>query len=209
MSETCLLLKTGPAQAAPIWLEPPLAARVDVVDQYALRDLEWRHYAGLIVPMHTDQRWFAELTNRIEAFLSGGGAIAFNGHVAYPFLPELRPFVPMSHPRPEDLIVETRCSHPVFAGFDPASMNSRRGVSGFWGRGHNPPPEGAVVLQSLRRGTIPIDWFYERGDRGGRLLVHSGNDLWTNFEAREDNLRIARQLVDWLCGNADAAMGAS
>ena len=206
MSRRCVLVETGSGQRGRIWSDPWLAARVESVDQYALKDLNWRRYAGLIVTMHADQRWFASLAHLVEPYLAADGAIAFNGHIAYPFLPELRSFVPMESTHFSNLAVKQVRPHPVFANLDPALMNCRRGVVGFWGRGHNPTPEGAVVLQTLGQGTIPVDWILHRPG-GGRLLVHSGNDLWTNFQSNGDNLRIARQLVAWLC-DADAGPGA-
>lgn len=206
MTRPCLLLKTGPAVAR-LWSDASLSARIDCVDQYALRDIELRDYAGLILSMHADQRWIASLADLLQEYLLNGGAIAFNGHIAYPFLPDLRPFVPMKISGVGDFAVETQQDHPVFVGLDPARMNCRRGVAGFWGRGCNPPPEGAVVLQTLGQGTVPVDWIYHPA-AGGRLFVHSGNDLWTNFERPEDNMRIAHQLVSWLC-DFDAGTGAA
>lgn len=197
MRRISLLLKTGPSLAG-LWSEPQLSAHIDCIDQYELSEIHLQDYAGLILSMHVDQRWIASQTDLLENYLAGGGAIAFNGHIAYPFLPELRPFVPMKIEHVSDLAVEPQQTHPVFAGLDPARMNCRRGVAGFWGRGFNPPPEGAVVLQTLRHGTVPVDWVYYPAG-GGRLFIHSGNDLWTNFERPDDNIRVAHQLVTWLC----------
>jgi hypothetical protein len=88
--------------------------------------------------------------------------------------------------------------HPVFAGVDTDDLSFRKGVAGFYGRGHNPPPAGARVLQRLSSPDgPPLDYVYHRPD-GGRVLMHSGNDLWMYANDETSARRIAPQLLDWI-----------
>ena len=173
--------------------------RADEVAQYDLDGVRLADYAALMLPAHLDQRWFGTQTARVTAFLDGGGTLVFNGHVAWPMLPEFRPFVPLASRRLDDLRVNRLAAHPVFDGVAEEELTFRRGVAGFYGRGHNPPPDGAVALHGLGPGGAPVDWVWER-PRGGRILMHAGNDLWMYAGAADTTGRIVPQLIAWACG---------
>jgi hypothetical protein len=170
---------------------------VAFVDQYDLAAVDWSERRALIVTMHADQRLLQRLSAEWERLLDRGGVILFNGHIAHPFLPTLSKFVKIVKPRLDQFAVVKLCDHPVYQGLPTALMNKRRGVAGFWGRGHNPPPDGAQILQALDHGHAPIDWIWRR-KQGGTVFMHGGNDLWSNFEDAALNAQIARQAIGWI-----------
>lgn len=172
---------------------------LDQIDHYALADVELSRYRALLVPAHLDQRFFGTLTQKITRFLDGGGTLVFNGHVAWPMLPEFRPFEVLPRVNLETLEVHRLAKHPVFEGVDPHDLTYRRGVAGFYARGHNPPPAGAVALNGLGPKRAPCDWVYARPD-GGRILMHAGNDLWMYAGASDSSARIVPQLCRWAAG---------
>lgn len=61
---------------------------------YGLARLDLARVRALLVPANVDQRYLLGQRDRLEAWLLAGGAMVFNGHVAYPFLRWLRPFAP-------------------------------------------------------------------------------------------------------------------
>jgi hypothetical protein len=154
-----------------------LPASVTGIDVYALAAAALEDYDALFVGTGTDQRVLVELRPRLEHYLAAGGAIVFCGHVAYPFLDGLAEFVPLAGYRREDLAVHRGAPHPVFDGIDPRDLTLRKGVAGFYGRGHNPIPAGAVVLNGLGARRLPVDWL-RAYPSSGALLVHAGIDLW-------------------------------
>ncbi|SDU01123.1 hypothetical protein [Stappia sp. ES.058] len=172
---------------------------LDQIDHYALAEADLSRYRALLVPAHLDQRYFGTLTHKISGFLDGGGTLVFNGHVAWPMLPEFRPFQVLPQVTLETLEVHRLADHPVFAGVDPRDLTYRRGVAGFYARGHNPPPDGAVALNGLGPDRVPCDWIYERPD-GGRILMHAGNDLWMYAGSADTTARIVPQLCRWAAG---------
>lgn len=172
---------------------------LDQIDHYALADVELSRYRALLVPAHLDQRFFGTLTQKVTGFLDGGGTLVFNGHVAWPMLPEFRPFEVLPRVTLETLEVHRLAGHPVFEGVDPRDLTFRRGVAGFYARGHNPPPAGAVALNGLGPERAPCDWVYARPD-GGRILMHAGNDLWMYAGASDSSARIVPQLCRWAAG---------
>lgn len=177
----------------------PLAAQglIEFIDQYDLPTIDWSMRRALIITMHADQRLLQRLSAELERLLDGGGVILFNGHVAHPFLPGLDTFVKIVKPRLDQFAVVKLQDHPVYRGLPAELMNKRRGVAGFWGRGHNPPPHGAQILQALDHGHVPIDWVWRR-PAGGTVFMHGGNDLWSNFEEPALNAQIARQAIGWM-----------
>ncbi|HEY0296481.1 MAG TPA: hypothetical protein VGC69_14225 [Bordetella sp.] len=164
---------------------------------YDLAHADLRRWRSLLVPAHADQRFLAGQRERLEVFLLSGGTLVFNGHVAYPFLRWLRPFQPVAHRGLDGLRVHRAEDHPIFEGVDPEHLTFRRGVAGFYARGGNPPAPGARVLHTLGPDALPVDWLLELPG-GGRLLVHSGNDLWMYAGGGDSAARVVPQLLAWL-----------
>lgn len=180
-------------------------ADVRILPLYALEtlpDAQLDQTRALLIPAHADQRFLQTQQARLEAWLSKGGTLVFNGHVAHPFLRWLRPFQPQTVAGLAGLRVHRGPQHPVFAGVEGEHLTFRRGVAGFYARGCNPPCAGARVLNTLGANHLPIDWLLTLPG-GGRLLVHAGNDLWMHAEGQDTAARIAPQLLAWL--RADAA----
>jgi hypothetical protein len=74
--------------------------------------------------------------------------------------------------------------HPLFEGVSGQDLTFRRGVAGFWGRGHNAAPDGAVLLNGMDEepALAPIDWIWQRPG-GGIVISHAGNDFLTFAQA--------------------------
>lgn len=166
------------------------------VDHYGLHEVELADYAALLLPAHLDQRYFGTLTGKVGAFLDRGGTLVFNGHVAWPSLPEFAPFEPLPKFDLEHLRIHRLADHPVYDGVDMDDLTFRRGVAGFYARGCNPPPRGATPLIGVGPDRMPCDWLYERPG-GGRILMHAGNDLWMYAGVETSAARIVPQLVAW------------
>lgn len=173
--------------------------RAACVPLYGLQDLNLAAYRALLIPAHADQRYLMTQSGLLQDYLRSGGTVVLNGHVAYPFLPWLTPFVPGTGGGIAGLHVHRAAPHPVFDGVDPEHLTFRRGVAGFYARGGNPAPEGATVLNTLGADAQPIDWVLTLPG-GGRLLTHSGNDLWMYAGSADSAGRIVPQLFDWLQG---------
>ncbi len=176
---------------------PALGTRVDVAAMHDLHRVDLAGYRGLLIGLHVDQRYLATRRAQLEAFLGRGGTIVMCGQVTTPFLAELAPFVPMRDYRLDDLRVNLERPHPVWAGVEPNDLTFQRGVAGFYGRGHSPPPSDAIVINTLGPRRVPVD-FECRPKAGGRLLVHAGNDLWGYLNADTTASRLGRQLLDWI-----------
>ncbi|WP_029059710.1 hypothetical protein [Stappia stellulata] len=196
---SCLFLKPIKGAGGDLPDISGFVADLEQIDHYALAEVDLSRYRALLVPAHLDQRFFGTLTQKITRFLDGGGTLVFNGHVAWPMLPEFRPFEVLPKVTLETLEVHRLAEHPVFAGVEAHDLTYRRGVAGFYARGHNPPPAGAVALNGLGPERVPCDWVYERPD-GGRILMHAGNDLWMYAGASDSSARIVPQLCRWAAG---------
>ncbi len=183
---------------SPLLTHPHTGSRVQGLDMYALGEVDLRNYRGLLIPIHADQRFLLSLRSTLEAFLQTDAKLIVCGHVAYPFLPELAPFVPLTKRSSGDYRVWRVQDHAIFAGVETADLTFRKGVAGFYGRGHNPPPPCARVLHCLGAPDgAPVDYLYDRPG-GGQVLVHAGNDLWMYVADDTSANRIAPQLLDWI-----------
>ena len=181
--------------------DPALGPRIDLVPQYELHDFDLQRTRGLLIGLHADQRYLQARRAQIESFLGGGGIVVLCGHVAHPFLAELNPYQPIPDYTVADLAVRRATAHPVWKGVLPEELTWRRGVAGFYGRGANPPPPGATVINTLGPRACPVD-FECRPAVGGRLLVHAGADLWGYASAEDSPRRIMPQLLDWIAETA-------
>lgn len=198
----CLFLKPIKGAGGDL---PDISGFVDdaeQIDHYRLHQTDLSGYAALLLPAHLDQRYFGGLTAQIEAFLGQDGTLVFNGHVAWPMLPEFNTFVPLPHIDLQHLQLYRLDPHPAFDGVDMQDLIYRRGVAGFYARGHNPPPEGAAAVIGLGPQRVPCDWVYQR-PAGGRIFMHAGNDLWMYAGSDCSAARIVPQLCDWAATHPD------
>ena len=168
--------------------------RMVVEDVYRLPELDLEPYRALHVSGMVDQEFLWRERDVIAGFLDAGRVVVFCGHLAA-VAARLRHV--RSRPRHDvpRLRGAHRVPHPVFEGVDAEDLTFRRGVAGFFARGHNPPPPGAEVLAELAGGQ-PVTWV-DRSTTRGTVFVHAGNDL-IGFADDSTAARLGPQLVDWV-----------
>jgi hypothetical protein len=152
------------------------AGRVTVLTEPEVTPGTLRAHRGLVTGTQLDQDRAMGWAESLAAWLAAGGRWLFNGHMVRPILPPAAPFVPMERPRRADFAQTRLADHPILAGIDPARLEANRGVAGFYGRGHNPMPDGAVAITGLGPARVPVDWHWQVGR--GAVFSHAGNDLW-------------------------------
>lgn len=177
--------------------------RVTIVPQADLTEALLLAHRGLITGMLLDQDAMLALRPALARFLDAGGRWVFNGHLVRPLVDGLQPYQPITAPKRADFDLSARVAHPVFAGFDLGELETNNGVAGFYGRGANPPPAGAVVLNTLGR-AVPVDWVWHRS-RGGAIFSHAGNDLGQVATMHGLGDQIWSALIDWAAGGACVA----
>ena len=189
----------------PAFLELPEAEGITAKYLRELSDEDFDQFDAILVPAHVDQLGLSRRSATLTRFLNRGGTLVFNGHLVYPVLPELEYFVTSEGTHKDDLVIERADEHPVFDGVSDQDLSFRRGVSGFYGRGANPPPSGARVLARMKKSRAPLDWYWERPG-GGRILMHAGNTLWMYAGSDNSTARIAPQLLNWLKTSPSATL---
>lgn len=176
--------------------------RFDIIQQYEADRLDWTAYDAIILTTHSDQHHLYDLKDKFNAYLEAGGTVLFNGHVVKQFLPELTPFQVLPKRGRDDMLVKRAKDHPAFDGIDNETLSFRKGVSGFYGRGMNPPPEGAEVINVIGADDWPLDWISTRAS-GGRIFMHAGNDLWGFMMiGSPQNLPYVQRFFDWLASSS-------
>lgn len=187
------------AMTAPLFADAVASGAMKVVREMELTEEHFDTARGLITTTHLDQIGFQRFSSAVAGFLDRGGRWIHHGHILRPILPELGTYIPMPQPKRPDFDQTRLHDHPIFAGIDQKKLETNRGVAGFYGRGHNPPPEGAVVINALGPAKIPVDWVWARPE-GGELLSHAGNDFWGCGDDPEIKKLLAHRSVAWLSG---------
>ena len=185
--------------AHPVPSGPPWAEAVEVVDLYDLDRVDLSAYAGVVVEAMVDQEFLHRRRRQVRSFLDGGGTVVWSGQLFRPWLPGCGAFVAKEIRSVTDFHVHVVRPHPVFAGVEPADLTFRRGVAGFFARGHHPPPAGAEVLLALAGGEPVV--YVERPSTGGTVFAHAGTGLLDWAEPASTASRIAPQLVAWIMEN--------
>lgn len=177
---------------------------VEPLDMYDLPSVDLGRYIALIITGNVDQELLYRERSVIRNFLDDGKVLLFSGHLLHPWLPGAGTFVPKEIHSFRDYKIRIVVPHPIFEGVREEDLTFRRGVAGFFARGHNPPPEGAEILLELAGGE-PIVYIDRRSTRGV-ILAHSGNDLlafgldrlYDDGAPQITTSRIAPQLLAWI-----------
>ncbi|MCR9193295.1 MAG: hypothetical protein NXH88_01110 [Hyphomonas sp.] len=175
------------------------AGRIAIIPQAELDAARLAKAHGLVTGNQLDQEALLQLRQALEGFLDAGGRWFFNGHVVRPLIAELEPYQSMRNPKRPDFEQTRLAAHPIFKGIEIAQLETNHGVAGFYGRGANPMPAGAIAVTGLRNGTVPVDWVWHRPG-GGRFFSHAGNDL--GQAGREWDLPpiLYARIFDWTNG---------
>ncbi len=178
---------------------PQTINRVGRLDCYDLASADLSQYAGLVIGPSVDQEHLLCHRSRIRSYLDAGGVVVFGGHLHREWLPGASLFVALSPPSLAAYQVVDIADHPIFAGLAPDDLTFRRGVAGFFARGHHPVPEGAEVLVRLAGGE-PVT-YVDRVSTAGTILVQATCDLLGyggQAAAGAPTNRIPDQLLAWV-----------
>lgn len=196
-----LLLLDPRTSIRPVHAEPELGDRVDVVDQYDLPGSELAPYRAMLVMAMADQEFLWAHRDVIDRFLAGGKLVIFCGHLLRQWLPGCAPFVPVPVTSFRDYAIRLTEPRTIFAGVDEDDLSFRRGVAGFFARGHHPPPAGAEVLATLAGGR-PTTWI-DRTTTAGTVFAHAGDLIGFADNGTSADL-IVPQLLDWAVSESRA-----
>lgn len=169
---------------------------------YTLSDIDLNQYAAVLLPSNSDQRFLVKQQVQLEAYLQQGGTMVINGHIAHPFLSCLTAFQPVAYRGVESFMLQRVAHHPIFKDVTTQDLTFRRGVAGFYSRGGNPAPAEAFVIHTIGAEQLPVDWILTLPE-GGRVFVHSGNDLWMFGGSQDSTQHVIPQLFQWLRGETN------
>lgn len=179
----------------------PWAGTVDALDVYDLPSIDLSEVGALLLGGMVDQELLFRHRARVESFLDDGKVVVFGGHLLRPWLPGCGPFVPKVIRSFHDYALGIVDPHPLYADVDPGDLTFRRGVAGFFARGHHPTPPGAEVLLALPDGE-PVT-YVDRHTTAGTILVHAGGGLFDGAEPDSTASRVPGQLLAWVRAELD------
>jgi hypothetical protein len=176
-----------------------LGHRVESVDCYQLPKAGLNRFEVVIIPPMIDQEHLARHRALIRAYLDSGGVLIFGGQIHRDWLPGAGPFQAIDPPSLQAYRVTEIAEHPIFDGVDPDDLTFRRGVAGFFARGHHPVPDGAEVLVRLTGG-LPVTYI-DRVSTAGTILLHANGEL-LGYRGQDTAGRMPGQLIEWAVDEA-------
>lgn len=198
---TILYLKSAYGEPSATIRAAAAEGRVTIVEQSELTADLLSQHRGLITGNQLDQNAMLPLKDALAAFLSSGGRWFFNGHMLRPLVDGVEQYRPIANPRRADFDLAAVNPHPIFAGIDLKQLETNKGVAGFYGRGCNPLPSGAIAVNGLGPALVPVDWVLPFSGGGG-LFSHSGNDLASMGIEWKLPPELTRRVLDWAGGGA-------
>ncbi|THF75758.1 phosphate starvation-inducible protein PhoH [Cohnella fermenti] len=145
------------------------------IDMYDLPNIPLEPYACLVIHGSSDQEFLLKHKDVVANFLNQGKVVLFGGQLFRPWLPGGSSFVPRTIRSHLDYHIAVAKAHPIFADVDPIELTYKKGVAGFFARGHHPVPAGAEVLLTLPDGEPTL--YIDRSSTKGTLMVSSGYNL--------------------------------
>jgi hypothetical protein len=196
---TVLFIDSHYGMAEPLFDPAVAEGKVRRLRERELIAADFAGAAGLITTMHLDQIGFIQHAASIQALLDRGGRWIFNGHLLRALVPGLGIYLPLAAPHRADYALTRLAEHPVFTGIDQKALEENKGVAGFYGRGHNPLPDGATAINGLGPQRLAIDWDWALPG-GGHILSHAGNDYWGSGDDEALKQALADNSVAWASG---------
>lgn len=185
----------------PFHHDPTVGDRLHVVDQYDLAATDLAAHAGVVVTAMADQEFLWAHRRLVARLLDDAKVVVFCGHLLRPWLPGCAPFEPAPVTSFRDYAVRLSEPRTIFAGVEETDLTFRRGVAGFFARGHHPPPPGAEVLATLAGGQ-PSTWI-DRATTAGTVFTHAG-DLLAFPDDGSTAALVVPQLLDWAVAEGSA-----
>lgn len=198
-----LLIHSHYGDVPPIFAKALALGGATIVRELDLTDQHFEAASGLMTTTHLDQLGFMTYTEVLQNFLNRGGRWFFNGHFMRPLVPGLKTYVPIKKAKRHDLVLGRLNDHPVFAGIDQCSLETRKGVAGFYGRGHNPLPDGGLAINGIGPDLLPVDWVWSRPE-GGHVFSHAGNDLYGMSDDDATRTQLTERIISWTAGELEA-----
>ena len=201
------LLDSGTSFIAQQFQDPAFAARIERLDMYELPEADLSPYCGMLVPGSVDQEWCQRHADIFRHFLEQRKIVVFSGAIFRSWLPGTSAFVPKPIQSRRDYALKIVKPGGIFDEVAAADLTARKGVAGFFARGHHPLPPHAEVLVAFESGEPVV--YVDRRSTQGTILVHSGNDLWSFGSNDATSQRILPQLLQWMDNEYASLQGRS
>lgn len=174
----------------------PWRDQLKVIDTYDIADLDLSTFEGVLIEGMVDQEHLYRHHDVIASYLDGGGLIVFSGQLFRPWLPGCGEFVPKVIRSHHDYTISIATPHPIFDGATSNTLTRRKGVAGFFARGHHPTPPNAEILLTLAGGEPVV--YIDRASTNGTIVAHSGHALLGWAEPGDTAARLDAQLLRWI-----------
>lgn len=185
----------------------PWRNKLHTIDIDELTTTDLAPFDAIVIEGMVDQEHLHRHRQIVERYLEHEGIIVFSGQLFRPWLPGCGTFVPKTIRSRHDYTISIALPHPIFAGVTSDDLTRRKGVAGFFARGHHPPPPGAEILLALPGGEPAV--YIDRHTTNGTIIAHSGHALlgWADDDTTGAN--IDRQLFDWIASERASRVEAS
>lgn len=177
------------------------------VPQYDIGIFDFNEFDIIIVPNFADQENLYMHKNVISNFLETGKIVVFFGHLFRPWLPGAPLFMPEKIKHFSDYNLYPQNGSLIFKGVLTEDMTFKKGVAGFFARGHYHADEKCEVHLIFESGHICS--YADRHSAKGTVFVHAGRSLLGYHSEGKTTDLLRRQFIDWLQKETSALKGES
>lgn len=166
------------------------------VPQYKIGTYDFTEFDVIIVPNFADQENLYMHKNVIENFLKEKKIVVFFGHLFRSWLPGSSLFMPEKVNHFSDYNLYSENNSPIFIGVMTEDMTFKKGVAGFFARGHYHADERCEIHLVFKSGNVCA--YADRHSTAGTIFVHGGRSLLGYHSEGSTTDLIRQQFIGWL-----------
>lgn len=178
---------------------------IEKVTQYEIATYDFTEFDVILVTNFADQENLYMHKNVIEKFLEDSKIVIFFGHLFRPWLPCAPLFMPEKIKHFSDYNLYSQNDSAIFKGVLTEDMTFKKGVAGFFARGHYHADENCEIHLTFESGHVCA--YADRHSTEGTIFVHAGRSL-LGYHCEGKTTDVLRgQFIGWLQEEITALKG--
>lgn len=207
MSVNIAFIDSGNAFGNNAGVFPDENITIKQVPQYEIGTFDFTEFDVIMVPNFADQENLYMHKNVFDEFLKEQKIIVFFGHLFRPWLPGAPLFMPEKIKHFSDYNLYPKNNSSIFKGVLTEDMTFKKGVAGFFARGHYYADKNSEIHLIFESGHVCS--YADRHSTRGTIFVHAGRSLLGYHSEGKTTDVLRPQFIKWLHDETKALKGES